>query len=183
MYLAGSYNFNLRLQESTTGTGAKPVSESFRFLQHFISFIIVHEPSSEAHVSGMIPDTQIFLVRFLCNLMLIDKSRTSTFLLYCFFLKWGENRGEKERRTVYSSTFFLILSSSCLRLLFAPVVSSSTGASVTLLFFPETSSASLCCLSAGVSVHNELSDLLLAGPEPRENWRAFNLVGSRSMFI
>jgi hypothetical protein len=70
---------------------------------------------------------------------------------------------------VYSSTPLLILSSACLRLLFAPVVSSSTGASVTFRFFPETSSASLCCLSAGVSVHNELSVLLFTGPEPREN--------------
>jgi hypothetical protein len=103
-----------------------------------------------------------------------------------FFLKKKmRTRKGKEGRTVYSSTFFLILSSSRLRLLFTPVVSSSTGAtSVTLLFFPETSSASLCCLSAGVSVHNELSNLfLLTGPVLRENWRAFNLVGSRSMCV
>jgi hypothetical protein len=70
------------LQESTTSTGTKPVAQAFRFLQHFIPFIIVHQPSSEAHISCMIPDPQIFLFRFLCsNTVLIDKSRTSTFLL------------------------------------------------------------------------------------------------------
>ena len=56
---------------------------------------------------------------------------------------------------IYSSTFFLILSSesSCfkLRLLFSQVVSSSTGVSVALLFFPETSSA-ISSLSAAVPV-------------------------------
>lgn len=102
--------------------------------------------------------------------MLVDKSRASTVLLKVLWLKYEAKIGEKRgRRTVYSSTLFLILSSFRLRLLFAPVGSSSTGASVTLLFFPETSSASLCCLSAGVSVHNELSVLLLTGAEPREN--------------
>jgi hypothetical protein len=107
------------LQESTTGTGAKPVAKSFRFLQHFISFIIIHEPSSESHISGMIPDTQVFLFRFLCNRMSIDKSRTSAFLLNDCVLKYVAKIGEKPWKEKAYSIFiniffdpFLILLSS-----------------------------------------------------------------------
>ena len=55
---------------------------------------------------------------------------------------------------------------------------------MTRRFLPETSSARRCCRSAGVSVQREESFLeVLADAVPRENWRAFSFVVSRSVDI
>lgn len=86
-----------------------------------------------------------------------------------------------KRRTVYSFTPLRSASSSVRLFFFFPSPASSAGlTSAARRFFPETSSASLCCRSDGVSVHNELSTFLSAGAAERENCRAFNFVGSRS---
>lgn len=92
---------------------------------------------------------------------------------------------ERKKRTVYSSTPFLILSSSrLLRFLFDEPTprASSFATSTARLFFPATSSAMRCCLSAGVSVQRLLSPLF-TGPLVRANWRALSFVVSRSMKI
>jgi hypothetical protein len=85
---------------------------------------------------------------------------------------------------VCSSTPFRISAS---RLRLRRVSSSSaTGAALTARrFFPATSSAILCCRSAGVSVHKEEADLSRVDDESlRENWRGSDLcslVGSNAI--
>ena len=83
--------------------------------------------------------------------------------------------------TVCSSTPLRIAAS--LRRRFLVSSSSSTGSAFTALRFrPETSSASRCCRSAGVSVQSDESESL-ADVVPRPNCRAFNFVGSSATMV
>lgn len=77
-----------------------------------------------------------------------------------------------------SSTPLRISASLRRRFLASSSSSSATGSALTALRFrPETSSASRCCRSAGVSVQSDVSESF-TGALLRPNCRAFSFVGS-----
>lgn len=161
----------------------KSIPETFCISYDFTSCAVIHKPASQTHISITIPDPNEFPVfigvfRWF-TFMLVEESRSTGIALPKELEWYSMMRVLYEGvRTVWASTPLRISSSRlCLLALSLSSSSSGSGAFAALRFLPETSSASRCCRSAGVSVQSELSTFL-AGATERANCRAFSFVGS-----